>query len=587
MTYVCSDPPHHVSDEALSELTVCVYLARRLRKEVLTDVVRAVFEPREYPSSMQRMFQWTPDEAIPDFYDNPEIFSSTHEGMDDLQAPHWSKSPQDFVKIHREALESPRVSEVLHRWIDLNFGAALLGEDAVANKNVHLPHKDTCFPRCRGRFQLFATAHPGRFPPPPRALSFGGCRDLEAADRFTATNLSFCERSYNARHQAPGRGDDSRHVDVAFVCRLASALFSPRRRDALLADAGLVTAISSSSPPGAEDEHLFPRSLRQYVRGLVSASPALTMDHVVLCPAFQAHVKDAYDLVAASSDPARALGDRLAAILDHTRSRLAGAADRGVHVVALRCLLDALHFPSGEVGEAREPSDREGRDLAGILEILLAKLPADVTKDHLLPFLVGALQGSSTPASVLPGNRRLALALRGLLLDSHFCGRLLDLLGADCFFRNLYPKVIELVAQGGGSGSAALVSEVVTTMAARLPLPVIVKKVLDPLLNLLYYDPCFAGLVCDLSQRLGRTFVQTQVYPRLVEIAGRAVMAAGRSGRLRPTPQATDHLGSALALLTAVRGHVDPAVVMRTLVEDTWRGEVQQPGLLLQVRFEE
>ena len=124
-------------------------------------------------------------------------------------------------------------------------------------------------------------------------------------------------------------------------------------------------------------------------------------------------------------------------------------------------------------------------------------------------------------------------------------------------------------------------------MAARLPLPVIVKKVLDPLLNLLYYDPCFAGLVCDLSQRLGRTFVQTQVYPRLVEIAGRAVMAAGRSGRLRPTPQATDHLGSALALLTAVRGHVDPAVVMRTLVEDTWRGEVQQPGLLLQVRFEE
>jgi WD repeat-containing protein 81 len=65
------------------------------------QVVRAVFEPNEYPSSMERLYQWTPDECLPDFYDESEgnhVFESLHQGMADLRPPAWAASPADFLK---------------------------------------------------------------------------------------------------------------------------------------------------------------------------------------------------------------------------------------------------------------------------------------------------------------------------------------------------------------------------------------------------------------------------------------------------------------------------------------------------------
>ena len=56
-TYSSSEIPHHVSDECLSELAVCSYKARRLPKTILRSAVRSVYEPNEYPSSMQRLYQ--------------------------------------------------------------------------------------------------------------------------------------------------------------------------------------------------------------------------------------------------------------------------------------------------------------------------------------------------------------------------------------------------------------------------------------------------------------------------------------------------------------------------------------------------
>ncbi|KAL2922287.1 Protein GFS12 [Bienertia sinuspersici] len=162
-TYSTSEIPHHVSDECLSELAVCSYKARRLPLSVLRMAVRSVYEPNEYPSTTQRLYQWTPDECIPEFYCDHQIFNSLHSGMNDLAVPSWAGSPQEFIKFHRDALESERVSREIHNWIDITFGYKMSGQPAVEAKNVMLPSSQPTMPRPIGRRQLFTQPHPVRW----------------------------------------------------------------------------------------------------------------------------------------------------------------------------------------------------------------------------------------------------------------------------------------------------------------------------------------------------------------------------------------------------------------------------------------
>ncbi|URD81742.1 WD domain, G-beta repeat [Musa troglodytarum] len=161
-TYSSSEIPHHVSDECLSELAVCSYKARRLPLSVLRSAVRSVYEPNEYPSSMHRLYQWTPDECIPEFYCDPRVFTSLHSEMSDLALPSWTTSPEEFISLHRDALESDRVSRQIHHWIDITFGYKLSGEASVEAKNVMLPTSNPSTPKSTGRLQLFTKPHPMR-----------------------------------------------------------------------------------------------------------------------------------------------------------------------------------------------------------------------------------------------------------------------------------------------------------------------------------------------------------------------------------------------------------------------------------------
>lgn len=154
---------HHISDLQLSDVAFCIYKARRLPRTLLTATVRAVFEPNEYPASIARLYATTPDEAIPEFYCDPSIFQSTHHGMCDMAVPEWANGdPATFVRLHREALESDFVSQNVHQWIDLTFGVALAGEQAVAAKNVALGPADGVRPQHVGRCQVFSAPHPPR-----------------------------------------------------------------------------------------------------------------------------------------------------------------------------------------------------------------------------------------------------------------------------------------------------------------------------------------------------------------------------------------------------------------------------------------
>lgn len=159
-TFLHSDPPHHVP-ESLSELTYYIYMARRTPLQVLRRVVRDVFVPEHYPHSIARMYDWSPDECIPEFFFDLNVFESLHKdlGLPDLELPVFAPTASEFIAYHRSVLESDEVSSKLHLWIDITFGHRLVGDEAVRNLNV--PLKQTL--STNNQLGEFAsnTKHPG------------------------------------------------------------------------------------------------------------------------------------------------------------------------------------------------------------------------------------------------------------------------------------------------------------------------------------------------------------------------------------------------------------------------------------------
>ncbi|XP_010917623.1 protein SPIRRIG [Elaeis guineensis] len=86
-------------------------------------------------------------ELIPEFFYMPEFLENrfnldlgekqSGEKVDDVVLPPWAKgSAREFIRKHREALESDYVSENLHHWIDLIFGYKQRGKAAEEAVNV-------------------------------------------------------------------------------------------------------------------------------------------------------------------------------------------------------------------------------------------------------------------------------------------------------------------------------------------------------------------------------------------------------------------------------------------------------------------
>ncbi|KAI8824082.1 uncharacterized protein EV422DRAFT_305900 [Fimicolochytrium jonesii] len=85
-------------------------------------------------------------ELIPEFFYMPEFLlnendfdlgvKQTGEVLGDVILPPWAKTVDDFIRIHREALESDYVSSHLNEWIDLIWGYKQTGDEAIKANNV-------------------------------------------------------------------------------------------------------------------------------------------------------------------------------------------------------------------------------------------------------------------------------------------------------------------------------------------------------------------------------------------------------------------------------------------------------------------
>ena len=76
---------------------------------------------------------------LPELLENRNGFDLGYEGGD-VELPAWANSPEEFIHIHRLALESDYVTEHLPEWIDLIFGINSRGPNAVLKDNVYCPY---------------------------------------------------------------------------------------------------------------------------------------------------------------------------------------------------------------------------------------------------------------------------------------------------------------------------------------------------------------------------------------------------------------------------------------------------------------
>lgn len=159
-----NSPPFHYGTHYSSAMIVCSYLIRLqpfvksyllLQGGSFDHADRLFYSIRKAWESASRGNMTDVRELIPEFFYLPEFLTNSNKydfgllqnmttAIDSVELPPWAKGdPKIFIAKHREALESPYVSENLHNWIDLVFGSKQKGDAALESVNVfhHLSYK--------------------------------------------------------------------------------------------------------------------------------------------------------------------------------------------------------------------------------------------------------------------------------------------------------------------------------------------------------------------------------------------------------------------------------------------------------------
>lgn len=170
-------PPFHYGSHYLSAHTVLYYLLRKApftqaalkMQDGSFDLPDRLFH--SIPAAWRMSSENIADvkELIPEFFFDADFLRNSQnlalgvkqngEEVGDVAMPPWASSPERFIEIHREALESRHVSEHLHEWINLIFGYQQRGQAAVEAGNVfcHLTYDDSSLQHIQDEGILRAT----------------------------------------------------------------------------------------------------------------------------------------------------------------------------------------------------------------------------------------------------------------------------------------------------------------------------------------------------------------------------------------------------------------------------------------------
>ena len=149
-------PPYHYGTHYSSAMIVCSFLVRlepftsnflKLQGGHFDLADRMFHSVKDTWLSASKNNMADVKELIPEFFYLPQFLRNENKFdlgrkqngtvLNDVVLPNWAKnSPDEFIRLHREALESDYVSAHLHEWIDLIFGYKQRGPAAREAHNL-------------------------------------------------------------------------------------------------------------------------------------------------------------------------------------------------------------------------------------------------------------------------------------------------------------------------------------------------------------------------------------------------------------------------------------------------------------------